>query len=226
VTSQSSDEYNIQTTKKLEIDSNRLFRWLLALIMILYTILLLKYSRGRASNEPEYNKAVKKDKIILTLFLSYQIISIFLYFVFPTTISWADVQFNNIVRSSGFLISLFSIAALFYLIGILGNNFSPIINIKTVHELSINGIYSWIRHPIYSTYIVFYIAIFLISSNFVVGFSWFIIYLFFVRYRISKEEELLIYQFGDEYRDYIKNTGCFVPKIKNFKNPDTTSNKE
>jgi protein-S-isoprenylcysteine O-methyltransferase Ste14 len=32
-------------------------------------------------------------------------------------------------------------------------------------------------------------------------------------YRVPKEEQMLIEAFGDEYRDYMKRTGRFLPKF-------------
>jgi len=31
--------------------------------------------------------------------------------------------------------------------------------------------------------------------------------------RVSDEEKMMIEQFGDEYREYMQNTGCLMPKL-------------
>ena len=83
---------------------------------------------------------------------------------------------------------------------------------RSNHKLVTHGIYRWVRHPLYSVGSSLYISFGLMSD------SWFIILMGILAFivmaiRTPKEEANLIEKFGDEYREYMKRTGRFLPKI-------------
>jgi protein-S-isoprenylcysteine O-methyltransferase Ste14 len=65
----------------------------------------------------------------------------------------------------------------------------------------------------YSQIWLWVIAQFLIVSNWIVGIigivTWAILYFI----RVPKEEALMIKEFGDKYKDYMKETGRIFPKL-------------
>jgi protein-S-isoprenylcysteine O-methyltransferase Ste14 len=95
----------------------------------------------------------------------------------------------------------------------LGKNWSIILEIKDGHRLVTTGIYKKIRHPIYTHFWIWVITQGIILANgLVLAFgiaSWGLLYFL----RVPKEEEMLIAEFGDEYREYMKNTGRIIPKF-------------
>lgn len=80
------------------------------------------------------------------------------------------------------------------------------------HKLIMDGIFGYIRHPLYLGRIVanFGIAIFF-SSYWGVLLMAFAALGFLIRMRI--EEEMLIDEFGDAYRDYQKRTKKLIPFV-------------
>jgi len=64
----------------------------------------------------------------------------------------------------------------------------------------------------YSVIFMFLAALCLVSANwlFAVGSMVAIVVLY---RRIDREEAMMIEQFGDEYRSYMKRTGRFVPRL-------------
>lgn len=197
----------------MEIDANRIFRWLFGLIMILYSIMLLPHiSKADRSNEND-KSSTAKDIMLLRFIFIFQALSLVIYFVFPGWIAWSKILLNDYIRSFGFILSMFSIVFFLNLKTLLAKNFSPTITINQNHEMIRHGLYSRIRHPIYTTYFIFYIGIFFLSSNLFIGLSWFIIYLIFIINRVVYEERMLIDKFGNEYIEYQKKTGKFFPKF-------------
>jgi protein-S-isoprenylcysteine O-methyltransferase Ste14 len=95
----------------------------------------------------------------------------------------------------------------------LGKNWSAILEIKEGHHLVQSGIYEKIRHPMYAHLWIWVIAQGIILANglvLVYGIAaWGLLYFI----RVPKEEDMLTVEFGDEYRDYMKNTGRIVPKF-------------
>jgi len=74
------------------------------------------------------------------------------------------------------------------------------------------GPYSRIRHPLYMALMLLLIGLSLIS-----GFSLFLLLTLFsipfFNNVARKEEAVMVQQFGDEYRKYMKCTGRFIPRL-------------
>ncbi|HVG40852.1 MAG TPA: isoprenylcysteine carboxylmethyltransferase family protein [Chitinophagaceae bacterium] len=89
----------------------------------------------------------------------------------------------------------------------------------TVNDLQITGIHKYVRHPLYSGTFLFVIGLFilfpylslLIADVFVIGYT---------LLGIKWEEEKLITEFGDQYREYKKK----VPKLIPFSKPSHSIN--
>jgi protein-S-isoprenylcysteine O-methyltransferase Ste14 len=148
----------------------------------------------------------------------------FAYVVLPVGllgVHWlALYDFSQSINSSnGIFFSVFSmalIAAAIILsqiaIRTLGKFFDRL-TIKTDHQLVKEGIYSVVRHPIYSSYLLLFVGFCMMLQSFlglgllaVVSIIWF-------GSRIQIEEAMLIDQFGDEYRNYQQQTKRLIPFV-------------
>lgn len=95
----------------------------------------------------------------------------------------------------------------------LGRFFTVDVTIREGHQLKKDGLYKYLRHPSYFASLVSFIG-FGISLN-----NWLSLMLvtiaittvFLIRIRV--EEEALIAEFGDEYRNYQKTTWGLIPFI-------------
>ena len=98
----------------------------------------------------------------------------------------------------------------------LGKNWSMNLEIKEGHHLVKIGIYKKVRHPMYTHFWIWVIAQGMVLANALVlvfGIAaWALLYFL----RVPEEEEMLIKEFGDEYREYMKNTGRVIPKFWSF----------
>ena len=80
------------------------------------------------------------------------------------------------------------------------------------HTLIKHGIYKHIRHPAYLGTVLFSIGISLIFSS-LYGFLLMLVLFPSYLYRIRIEESVLLEEFGDEYREYMKKTKQIIPFI-------------
>lgn len=76
-----------------------------------------------------------------------------------------------------------------------------------------SGPYHWIRHPIYTAYLLNYFGGGLLAGNLILTFVPTILFGILVALRVAPEEGAMIEQFGNEYRNYMKHTGRFLPKF-------------
>lgn len=74
------------------------------------------------------------------------------------------------------------------------------------------GVFAVIRHPIYLSEILFYLALILLRTSLAAVFIW-ILAIIFLYYISHFEEKLLLARFGDKYRQYMKDVSMFIPKI-------------
>lgn len=134
------------------------------------------------------------------------------YLINPAWMVWSKIGSPEWVRWLGVDIGFLSVAGIYWLFKSIGSGITPVSATRKEHKLSTHGIYRWIRHPLYTIGSSFYISFGLISDN------WFIILMGVLTFivmaiRTPKEEANLITKFGDEYREYIKHTGKFLPKL-------------
>jgi protein-S-isoprenylcysteine O-methyltransferase Ste14 len=95
----------------------------------------------------------------------------------------------------------------------LGKNLTDTVVTRRDHSLVTSGPYRWVRHPFYVACLLAVPGVSLAMANWyflvVAGIG---LGLLVVRTRI--EEEKLIERFGDDYRDYMKRVGRFVPRLR------------
>lgn len=96
----------------------------------------------------------------------------------------------------------------------LGRSFHSLVVTKENQVLVETGPYRWIRHPIYTAYLMNYIGGGLLSSNLILTIVPATMYAILVAVRIGKEEEVLGERFGQEYIEYVERTGRLIPRIK------------
>ena len=95
----------------------------------------------------------------------------------------------------------------------LGLNWSPTLEIREKHELITRGIYSVIRHPMYASQWIWSVAQILLLHNWIAGFSSLLVFAPFYFLRVNAEEQLMLEQFGDQYRSYMQKVGAVFPKL-------------
>jgi len=92
---------------------------------------------------------------------------------------------------------------------------SPTLEIMKDHKLVTNGIYKYIRHPIYASQWIWVIAQILLIQNYIAGPIDLLFFIPFYLLRVRSEEKMMIEVFGKEYREYMKRTGGIFPKMGN-----------
>ena len=79
-------------------------------------------------------------------------------------------------------------------------------------EVIKTGVFAYVRHPVYSGAILFYLGMFFFTlSLLTLGFLFIIV--FFYDFIASYEEELLIGQFEDDYKNYQKQVRKWLPRL-------------
>jgi protein-S-isoprenylcysteine O-methyltransferase Ste14 len=124
---------------------------------------------------------------------------------------------NYVLRSGQAWVGLFlSISALmiFYLTHkALGCYWSVSLDVRQGHLLVTDGIYSKVRHPMYSAFWLWALSQALLLPNWVAGFSGIVGFGLLYFGRVAREERMMLDAFGDRYRDYMTRTSRIIPPI-------------
>jgi protein-S-isoprenylcysteine O-methyltransferase Ste14 len=127
--------------------------------------------------------------------------------------AFADHAFRPWMGWTGALFQLLFLALFYESHRQLGRNWSITLEIRDKHRLVTDGIYRFVRHPMYTSFWLWAIAQAFLIPNWIAGLSGLagVALLYFSR--VVKEERLMEEAFGEEYRRYSANTGRIVPRV-------------
>jgi len=115
------------------------------------------------------------------------------------------------LRWTGFAIGVAAVLLWTWTQAALRTAWSPQLQLREEHHLVTTGPYSRVRHPLYTATMCFGVGFALVTAN------WFFalmtaLSIWFLPNRVAKEERMMIDRFGEEYREYVRRTGRFLPK--------------
>jgi protein-S-isoprenylcysteine O-methyltransferase Ste14 len=135
------------------------------------------------------------------------------YSIQPAWLSWASLPLPGWLRWAGVLIALLGFVLLQWAQNTLGMNWSDTPRMMKEQALVTGGPYRFIRHPIYTAFLLILGSMLLISANWLIGLTWIGMTVLEVSSRIAFEERLMLEYFGDQYRQYMKRTGKLIPLL-------------
>lgn len=134
------------------------------------------------------------------------------YLINPQWMAWSKLGLQDWVRWSGVGIGVLCVFGIYWLFNSIGSGITPTSATRKEHKLVTNGIYHFIRHPLYTVGASFYVSLGMMADNaFIMAMG--VLAFIAMAIRTPKEEANLIEKFGDEYREYMKRTGRFFPKF-------------
>jgi len=188
------------------------FKIALAVLLLMITGVRLYYQRGRRKFEKIVIKHERRENILITLF-GLELIPTFLY-VFTFWLDPFGLPFPQGVRWFGAGLILAGNLLFIWSHKALGRNWSPFLEIRKGHTLVTDGPYRFFRHPMYAAIFLIGIGVSLLSANWIVALSYMLSVSCMYLVRVSDEEEMMIGQFENQYREYMRRTGRLIPKLR------------
>ncbi len=140
------------------------------------------------------------------------LIGLVTYMINPAWMAWSSVAPPSWLRWAGVVLGITGGLLLVVTFRTLGKNLTDTVVTRAEHTLVTRGPYRWVRHPFYLATALVVVANSLMTANWFlaltggIGFG-----LLVLRTRI--EEEKLIERFGEDYNEYMKRTGRFLPRL-------------
>ncbi len=185
-------------------------------VVILLTMSVAVYHRVQAGKLGE--KVSRKDEgyafaIVLRLAGVALWIATFAYLLFPASVQWASITLPPWIRWIGVVAGIGCSWLIYWTLSSLGKNLTDTVAIRSEATLVTNGPYRWVRHPYYVAAALLMASVTILTANWLIGLTSLIV-LVLLAIRTPKEEEMLIERFGNEYREYMKRTGRFLPQFR------------
>ena len=140
------------------------------------------------------------------------VVGLVTYMINPAWMAWSSVALPNWLRWVGVVLGVTGGLLLVVTFRTLGKNLTDTVVTRAAHRLVTRGPYGWVRHPFYVASALAIAANSLVTANWWVALTGGIGFgLLVLRTRI--EEEKLIERFGDDYKEYMKRTGRFLPRL-------------
>ena len=195
--------------------NENIFRILAGLILIT-GMSISGYFRRKADRETGETVSRKVDgTAMMTIIRIGGLIlwlSPFAYLSNPSWMAWSKIGLPDWTRWLGGGIGIFCTFGIYWLFSSIGSGITPTSATRKEHQLVTNGIYRYIRHPLYGSLLflawgIFFKSISIAGFLLVMGTSLFL----FLTAKIEEKENCDY--FGEEYRSYMQQTKIFVPYI-------------
>ncbi|MDY6965589.1 MAG: protein-S-isoprenylcysteine O-methyltransferase [Halobacteriota archaeon] len=169
------------------------------------------YRRDRGKRSSSDSMSRKEVPVMFLSFIGMQVLP--LVYVFTSWLDFIDYHLPTWAGLSGVVVFTIALWLLWRSHTDLGRNFSPEIEIKDEAALVTNGVFRYIRHPMYAAHWLWAVAQALLLQNWIAGPAFLVAFIFMYIVRVPLEEETMLEHFGDEYREYMKKTGRIIPRL-------------
>jgi protein-S-isoprenylcysteine O-methyltransferase Ste14 len=136
-----------------------------------------------------------------------------LVYIFSTWLDFADYSLPTWADWTGASEFVLALLLLWRAHADIGRSWSPTLEIAQEHKLVTRGVYRHIRHPIYVSVSLWGVEQALLVQNWLTGLGGLLHFLPLYLIRVSREEEMMIQQFGNEYRLSMHETGRVFPRL-------------
>jgi protein-S-isoprenylcysteine O-methyltransferase Ste14 len=155
----------------------------------------------------------KESPIFLVVGIPFSIAFVYVLgtYLLSREAAWMTLDLPNGVRWIGLGASLAVSGFLVWVFKTIGMAGSKVLVTFEGMKLATTGPYARVRHPMYLGFALWGLTWIPVTANWALGALMFAFIVYVARFRVPREERVLIEHFGDEYRQYIERTGRFLP---------------
>ncbi len=194
---------------------NELTFRVITIVVFLALVVIGVYHRVRAARSGEKISRREEGLPIMSLLRLFGFsawIGLLIYMVNPRWMAWSTLSIPSWLPWVGAGLGIIALPLMYWMFSSLGKNVTDTVAIRKEHSLVTHGPYHWVRHPMYSSGFLLFFGFSLLTANWFIGVTA-ILGLIPLVVRTATEETKLIEEFGDEYCEYMKGTGRFLPRL-------------
>jgi protein-S-isoprenylcysteine O-methyltransferase Ste14 len=197
------------------MDNEAIFR-AITVVLTMFTALTRTYYAIRSARVEGQGMEVTREEMQesgwIAFFAAVAILAILVFITYPDLMAWSRFPAPLPLRWAAAAVGGLGLLLLVWSHLNLDRNFFAGMQIRNDHELVTQGPYHWIRHPMYLAFVLLGLGYTGLTTSWFIGGTWFAGFLMMLGSRFGTEEQTLIERFGDEYREYRKKTGGFIPR--------------
>jgi protein-S-isoprenylcysteine O-methyltransferase Ste14 len=196
------------------MDDDKTFRLAFLLVIAAMAPFAVYRRLGSITNE-KLDRWQEGAFILFGLRLSALIMSlgIFAWLIDPQWMAWSSLPLPTWLRWFGIALLGCAAALVVWTFHNLGKNLTDTVVTRREHSLVTSGPYRYVRHPFYLAFGLGALGVSLALANWCILLTAFLP-MGFLAARTRIEEDKLIDRFGDDYRDYMRRVGRFVPRMR------------
>ncbi len=180
--------------------------------MILWWIIRIPHQRRARKQAVKSHRKSMAERAALAA-AAVGLVVVPLIHIFTGAFRFADYPFQPLLAWTGAILLVLFLWLFRESHRHLGRNWSITLEIREEHKLVTEGLYRYVRHPMYAAFWLWALAQSLLFANWVAGISGLIGVGILYFSRVGKEEAMMRANFGQEYDDYCRTTGRVIPKI-------------
>jgi protein-S-isoprenylcysteine O-methyltransferase Ste14 len=184
-----------------------------ALVIAMNLIRIYYQKRYRTSHIVKESEIAPKREKLLTQIMFLVLAVPGMIWLFTPWLSFGQFALPDAVRVAGFIVGAYSMWWFYRIHRTLGDNWSPVLEIRREHTLITGGPYRYVRHPMYSDMTLWLVSFVLITANWFYAITLCVGLAILFVVRIPDEERLMMERFGEQYRAYMKRTKRLIPYI-------------
>lgn len=173
-----------------------------------FTVFFVDYLIPRLTTRHREKPVERSDHGSFIIILATTLIAVLL----SVSIRLANIGIlSGVFQWIGLLVTATGLFVREWALIMLGRFFSRTVQIEAGHKIIKEGPYRWLRHPAYTGMILIYTGLIMSIGTWLGALLTFIVIAGTFLYRISVEERALLHAFGDEYRQYMRQTWKLFP---------------
>ncbi len=179
---------------------------------IAWFVIRLPHQKRSWKTKTATDRRTTREKILLTCSFTGLGIIPFLYVAFHA-FRFADYPFQPVLAWLGAVVFAASLWLFYRVHKELGRNWSDSLEVREQHKLVTDGLYHYVRHPMYTAFFMWAAAQALLLPNWIAGPAGLVGFGILFLFRVGREEAMMLESFGDEYRAYMARTARLIPHI-------------
>lgn len=184
-----------------------------AVIAATVVMIAIRAPHGHRSRAVKVARSAKGALETALLTLAWISFFVPLIWVAGPWLSFADYPLHAAPYAAGVAVLVLGLWLFYRSHADLGTNWSVTLDIREGHRLVTEGVYRRIRHPMYTSILLYALGQGLVLPNWIAGPSYGAAFVVLFALRVGAEERMMLDQFGDEYRAYMARTKRLIPGV-------------
>jgi protein-S-isoprenylcysteine O-methyltransferase Ste14 len=189
--------------------------WIAKAVILSATVVMIAIRAPHGQRSRRLKVVVSRKGPLETVLLTVAWIGFLvpLVWIASPALSFAEYRLYLALLIAGIVCLVFGLWLFYRSHADLGTYWSVTLEVREQHRLITHGVYRRVRHPMYTSLLLYSVGQALVLPNWVAGPSYLVTFGVLFMFRVHAEERMMRDQFGDEYAMYSGRTKRLVPGL-------------